>query len=145
VPFLRLIWKWLFIAIGGGLVIMFLPTLTNTDLPGPPDWVPDFVLEISLWPVAICLRLSGPGVNIGTPQKPFYEGTPLQLFASDVGVGLSWVFFMSVSCFYSFGFVGGIETRCPQTHKINFDLRTLRAKPSESPQACLRSTSWDRL
>ena len=75
---------------------MFLPTLTNTDLPGPPDWVPDSVLDIFFWPVAICLRLSGPGVNIGTPEKPLCEGTPLQLFASDVGVGVSWIFYVSL-------------------------------------------------
>ncbi len=95
---MRLIWKWLIVAIGGGLLIMWLPTLTNSELlPSLPDWVPDFLLDILFWPIPLCLKLSGPGLNIGTPDKPFIEATPLQLFAIDAGVGISWMFYSSLA------------------------------------------------
>jgi len=92
----RLIRKWLLISVVGGIAISSFLTLGDLMPPDPPDWVPDSVLEVVFWPVFVCVSLSGPGVNIGTPEKPFYEGTPLQFIAGDVGMDLTWLFYSSL-------------------------------------------------
>jgi hypothetical protein len=88
-------WKWLLISGVGGMAISAFFTTVNPAL-DTPEWVPDSVMEVVFWPVGVCVWLSGPGVNIGTPDKPFYEGTPLQLIVADLGVGVTWAFYTSL-------------------------------------------------
>ena len=96
---MRLIWKWLLISVVGGIAISAFLTLGDLTPPDPPDWMPGSVLEVVFWPVFVCVSLSGPGVNIGTPERPFYEGTPLQFIAADVGMSLTWIFYSSLALF----------------------------------------------
>lgn len=49
-----------------------------------------------LWPVAVCLHLSGPGPRIGPPAMNWHEGTPVQLVAAMIGLGLTWAFYAGV-------------------------------------------------
>lgn len=95
---MRLRTKWLLVSVVGGVLIavalFFSDTLFDAvaDVPGPLGAVANVVL----WPVAACVYLSGPGPNIGTPEKPLHEWTPVQDFAVVIGIGLSWVFYSSV-------------------------------------------------
>jgi len=95
---MRLKTKWLLVSVVGGLLIavalFFSDTLFDAvaDVPAPLGAAANVVL----WPVAVCVHLSGPGPNIGTPQKPFHEWTPVQDFAVVIGIGLSWVFYSSI-------------------------------------------------
>jgi len=95
---MRLKTKWLLVSVAGGLLIavalFFSDTLFDAvaDVPAPLGAAANVVL----WPVAVCVHLSGPGPNIGTPQKPFHEWTPVQDFAVVIGIGLSWVFYSSI-------------------------------------------------
>ena len=52
--------------------------------------------KVVLWPIAVCLYLSGPGPSIGPAEKHLHEWTPVQDFAVLVGVGLSWTFYSSI-------------------------------------------------
>jgi hypothetical protein len=40
--------------------------------------------------------LAGPGFNIGTPDKPLYEATPVQALAGLIGIGLSAIIYVSL-------------------------------------------------
>src|SRR5207244_10132335 len=93
----RLVWKWLLISVVGGIAISSFLTLGDLT-PDLPEWVPDSVMEVVFWPVNFCVWLSGPGVNIGTPEKTFYEGTPLQFTAADAGMCLTWLFYSTLVC-----------------------------------------------
>ena len=90
--------KWLLVSVVCGVLIavalFFSDTLFDAvaDVPGPLG----DVAHVVLWPVAVCVYLSGPGPNIGTPEKPLHEWTPVQDFAVVIGIGLSWVFYSSV-------------------------------------------------
>jgi hypothetical protein len=91
--------KWLLVSVVGGVLIavalfLFPDTLFDAvaDVPRPLEAVANVVL----WPVAACVYLSGPGPNIGTPEKHLHEWTPVQDFAVVIGIGLSWVFYSSV-------------------------------------------------
>ncbi len=92
---MRLIWKWLLVSVGGGILlsvgVIFLDPLAF-NLPRPVA----AVAKIVLWPVTICLHLSGPGPNIGPTQKHWHEWTPVQDLAVATGVGLSWIFYSSL-------------------------------------------------
>jgi hypothetical protein len=98
---MRLRTKWLLVSVVGGVLIavalFFSDTLFDAvaDVPGPLGAVANVVF----WPVAAWVHLSGPGPNIGTPEKPFHEWTPVQDFAVVIGIGLSWVFYSSVVFF----------------------------------------------
>jgi len=54
------------------------------------------VAKVVLWPIAVCLYLSGPGPNIGSAGKYLHEWTPVQDFAVAAGIGLSWLFYSSI-------------------------------------------------
>jgi hypothetical protein len=41
--------------------------------------------------------LAGPGFNIGTPDKPLYEATPVQALAGLAGIGLSALIYVSLT------------------------------------------------
>jgi hypothetical protein len=95
----RLKTVWLLVSVAGGVlmaVILFVFADTSIDavvgVPGPLGAVANVVL----WPVTACLYLSGPGPNIGSPEKHWHEWTPVQDFAVVIGIGLSWVFYSSV-------------------------------------------------
>jgi hypothetical protein len=51
----------------------------------------DAVFALPLVLLDIWVR-SGP--NIGTPQQPVVEGTPIRLVALIVGIGLTWLFYV---------------------------------------------------
>jgi hypothetical protein len=99
----RLTKKWLLISVGGG----FLVTATLFVLPdsfiviaeSKPHPVFDTIVQALFWPVALCVYLSGPGPDIGPPGKHMYEGTPVQIFAVMIGMGLSWTFYSSLIFF----------------------------------------------
>jgi len=46
-----------------------------------------------LWPYGLLMSLAGRGPNIGSPEQPLYEGTPVHLLAAVVGLMLSWLFY----------------------------------------------------
>ena len=97
---MRLIWKWLLVSVGGGvLVTCALFALPDTLLVSPankPHPIVDRVVEAVFWPIAVCVYLSGPGVPIGPPEKHSYEATPVQFIAALAGIGFSWVFYSSL-------------------------------------------------
>lgn len=41
--------------------------------------------RVLFWPVMGLARLAGPGYNIGTPEQPLYEATPVDLLAIALG------------------------------------------------------------
>jgi len=91
--------KWLLVSVVGGVliaVVLFVLVDSSIDavvgVPGPLR----VVANVVLWPVTACLYLSGPGPNIGSPEKHWHEWTPVQDFAVVTGIGLSWVFYSSV-------------------------------------------------
>jgi hypothetical protein len=51
---------------------------------------------IVLWPVAVCQNITGPGPRLG---QHGHEGTPVQLVASIVGVGMAWAVYSSIFFF----------------------------------------------
>jgi hypothetical protein len=95
-----LIWKWLLVSLGGGvLVIVALFTLPDRLIFAPEDKphpTVDKVVGVVFWPTAVCVYLSGPGVPIGPPEKHRYEASPVQVIAAFVGIGFSWVFYSSL-------------------------------------------------
>jgi hypothetical protein len=93
---MRLLWKWLLVSVCGAVLVTVLLFVFAgswvADVPGPVA----FVARIVLWPVAICVNLTGPGPSIGPPEKHWHEATPVQFLAVVVGVGLSWLFYSSL-------------------------------------------------
>jgi hypothetical protein len=80
---------WLTIGLGGAV---FLPAgiLWN---PEPRMLLQDrMTTHVLLWPVSVLLALVAPGPKLGTG----YEWTPVHDIAMAVGVGLSWLFWVSV-------------------------------------------------
>jgi len=99
--FMRLVTKWLLTSIGGGVLVtaalVALPDTFLVSAEDKPHPIADKVVEAVFWPIAVCVHLSGPGVPIGPPEKHMYEGTPVQLVAVLIGIGLSWVFYSSLA------------------------------------------------
>ncbi len=97
---MRLVTKWLLVSVGGGLLAtVALSTLPDRWIDAPENSshpIADRVIETVLWPIAICVYLSGPGAPIGPPEKHMYEATPVQVLAVFVGIGLSWAFYSSL-------------------------------------------------
>jgi hypothetical protein len=50
------------------------------------------VSPMVLWPLPLLARLVPHG-NIGTTENPVYEGSPLDLFAALIGLGISALFY----------------------------------------------------
>jgi len=100
---MRLTKKWLLISIGGGFLVtaalFFLPDSFIVMAGSTPHPVADNVVQALFWPVALCVYLSGPGPDIGPPGKRMHEGTPVQIFAALIGIGLSWTFYSSLVFF----------------------------------------------
>jgi hypothetical protein len=96
----RLIWKWLLVSVGGGVVLTVvlstLPDRLVDALEDKPHPMVDKGVEVVFWPIALCVARSDHGVPIGPPEKHMYEGTPVQVIAAFVGIGLSWVFYSSL-------------------------------------------------
>ena len=95
---MHLLTKWLLTSIGGCILI-------TAGLLALPDSVVDFTIDnpvvdravdVVFWPMAVCVYLSGPGVPIGPPEKHMYEGTPVQIVAAFLGVGVIWFFYSSL-------------------------------------------------
>ena len=69
-------------------VLVFLVVLA-VIVPHLMDVHPPLIVEILLWPMELIGPVVGkliPQPNIGTPEEPFYEATPLHLLA---GLGLA--------------------------------------------------------
>jgi hypothetical protein len=77
----------------------FLPDSFVAIAGGQPHPVFDTIVQALFWPVALCVYLSGPGPDIGPPGKHMHEGTPVQIFAALMGIGLSWTFYSSLIFF----------------------------------------------
>ena len=93
---MRLLWKWSLVSVGGGaLVTVLLFVLANYLAPDVPSPVASLA-RIVLWPVTVCVNLTGPGPSIGPPEKHWHEGTPVQFLAVVIGMGLSWLFYSSL-------------------------------------------------
>jgi hypothetical protein len=78
------------------LVGLFVAETETVQNPPAPLRYSGYVL---FWPVTAITYLVGPGPNIGTPEKPIQEGTPVQLFAIAVGVATIRVLFSLFSGF----------------------------------------------
>ena len=96
---MRLKTRWLLVSLGGALLIAAVLLFVSVDTPigvgiGVPGSV-GAVAKIVLWPIAVCLYLSGPGPNIGSAEKHLHEWTPVQDFAVVAEIGLSWAFYSS--------------------------------------------------
>ncbi len=96
----RLLWKWLLVSVGGALLLTIaLSTLPERLIDAPddkPSDTRDRVVEVVLWPIAVCVYLSGHGAPIGPPEKHMYEAGPLQVIAAFLGIALSWFFYSSL-------------------------------------------------
>ena len=88
--------RWVIFSFGGGVlvtaVLLLFPGALPDNIPAPLD----LIATVVLWPVAVCEALVGPGPTIGGPNQHFHEGTPLNIVAAVLGVGLSWVFYSSL-------------------------------------------------
>jgi hypothetical protein len=97
---MKLIWKWLLVSVGGGIIVtVVLSTLPDRLIDAPEDKphpMIDRAVEVVFWPIEVCVYLSGHGAPIGPPEKHMYEATPVQIFAVFVGIALSWVFYSSL-------------------------------------------------
>ena len=81
---------WLTIGLGGA--VLLTASILWSD-PEPLMFLQDRVATRALmWPVSVLLALVGPGPKLGTG----YEWTPVHDIAVAVGVGLSWLFRVSV-------------------------------------------------
>jgi hypothetical protein len=96
---MRPIKKWMTVSLGVGalvtLALMGGVVAASETIPSPPAVLVDATYA-ALWPVAALVYLSGPGPNLGTPEKPIHEGTPVQLFAAAIGIGVTWIFYTSL-------------------------------------------------
>jgi hypothetical protein len=97
---MRLKTKWLLLSVVGPVLIAAVLLFVSVDVPigvgiGMPRSL-EAVAKVLLWPIAVCLYLSGPGPNIGSAGKHLHEWTPVQDFAVVAGIGLSWVFYSSI-------------------------------------------------
>src|SRR5260370_29595903 len=87
---------------GGGFLIVVVLYQRVDVLPVDGENLPapfDAVVEIVFWPVPAFMHLVNfllPPPNIGSPEKPLREGTPLTALAFVVGIGLTWVFYSSL-------------------------------------------------
>ncbi len=97
---MRLKTKWLLVSGVGAVLMVAVFLFVSVDTPiGVGMGVPhslEAVAKVVLWPIAVCLYLSGPGPNIGSAGKHLHEWTPVQDFAVVAGIGLSWVFYSSI-------------------------------------------------
>jgi hypothetical protein len=97
---MRLIWKWLLVSVGGGIVVsVALSTLPDRLIDSPeyqPHPMVDKAVEVVFWPIAVCVYLSSHGAPVEPPEKHMYEATPIQVIAVFLGIGLSWVFYTSL-------------------------------------------------
>jgi len=59
--------------------------------------IPKGVARVLLWPAFLFAYVLGPGPNIGTPEEPVYEGTVMDVYVLVMGLGLSVVFYASVT------------------------------------------------
>jgi hypothetical protein len=97
---MRLKTRWLLVSLGGALLIaaallvvsIDTPIGFGVDMPGSAVTVG----KVVLWPIAVCLYLTGPGPNIGPTEKHLHEWTPVQDFAIVAGISLSWAFYSSI-------------------------------------------------
>jgi hypothetical protein len=97
---MRLKTKWLLVSVVGAVLIAAVLLFVSVDTPiGVGVGVPGSlraVAKVVLWPIAVCLYLSGPGPNIGSAEKHLHEWTPVQGFAVAAGISLSWAFYSSI-------------------------------------------------
>src|ERR1700745_1834742 len=97
---MRLRTKWLLVSVAGAVLIAPVLLFVSVDTPigvgiGMPASL-ETAAQVVLWPIGVCLYLSGPGPNIGSAGKHLHEWTPVQDFAVIAGIGLSWTFYSSI-------------------------------------------------
>ena len=80
---MRLRRKWLAVSIGGGIALA-LGLASYPDALSVMELFEPFaiVANVVLWPVHVCVYLSGPGPSIGPPEKQWHEWTPVQGLAA---------------------------------------------------------------
>ena len=104
------VWKWLLVSMGGGIVVtVALSTLPERLVDAPEDKphpAVDKTSEIILWPIAVCVYLSGHGAPIGRWKNKRMRQLPYRLLLLSWGL-VSHGSSIQVSCFTSYG-VGGI-------------------------------------
>ena len=91
--------KWIAISLGvGALLTLALIGVFAAALETMPNPSPALVHAsyVAFWPAVGLVYLTGPGPNIGTPEKPIHEGTPVQLLAGVIGIGFTWIFYASL-------------------------------------------------
>lgn len=84
-----------------------------TVVPHAMDVDPPLVVKVLMWPVYLVGPAIGrmlPRGNIGTPEHPIYEGTPIDFLAGFALVGLS-ILFYPVATFVVLSLVSRIQAR----------------------------------
>jgi hypothetical protein len=61
------------------------------------ELIPKSVARVVLWPAFLFVYVAGAGPNIGTPERPVYEGTILDVYILVMCLGLTILFYASVS------------------------------------------------
>ena len=82
-------------------------------VPHTMDVDPPFLFRVLLWPVYLIGPTIGrllPRGNIGTPEHPAYEGTPIDFIVGFALVGLS-IFFYPVATFLVLSLISRIQAR----------------------------------
>lgn len=99
----------------GRLLISFVVFLcvSFTVVPHLQDVNPPLLVKVLLWPVFLVGPVIGsmlPRGNIGTPEHPIYEGTPIDFLVGDALVGFSIIFY-PVATFVVLSLVSRIQAR----------------------------------
>lgn len=82
-------------------------------VPHTMDVQPPFLVDVLMWPVYLIGPVIGkllPRGNIGTPEHPVYEGTPIDFLVGTALVGLS-IFFYPVATFVVLSLISRIQAR----------------------------------
>lgn len=77
------------------VVLFVLPESLSPE--SKPHPIAEKVAQPVFWPVTVCVYLSGPEPAIGPPEKHMHEGTPVQILAAMIGIGLTWTSYSSLA------------------------------------------------
>src|ERR1044072_1717664 len=97
------------------LLISFVVLLcvSLTVIPHAMDVDPPLFVKVLMWPVYLVAPVIGrmlPRGNIGTPERPAYEGSPICLLVGLALVGW-WILFYPVATFVVLSLVSRIQAR----------------------------------
>ena len=82
-------------------------------VPHALDVDPPFFVDVLMWPVYLIGPVIGrmlPRGNMGTPEHPYYEGTPIDFLVGSALVGLS-ILFYPVATFVILTLISRIQAR----------------------------------